>query len=459
VRPMTVLASVVAIGLLATGCSSSRDDSSTRGAATPSGGGAQATGDFGDLKGICGKGSPSGSPAQGVTASEIQVGTMTDLGFTQNSEYVDAAKVFTSWCNDAGGINGRKLVSETRDAALLNARQQVLASCRSDFALVGGSNAFDGLGVADRLKCLEPAFPAQVVQGPNVSSDLQVQQTGGNSYNRFAGFWQWLVKEAYPDSAAHVGFLNGDSPITKSLTASGSEGMAAAGGTVTYNEFYPLTGVTDWTPYAQALKTKGVKGLVFYGDFRDLAKVEQALTTIGYKLDWIDANSNSYGPAFPALLGPALTAQNNLADISGTFPLENASENPATQQVLDLYQKYLPAAKPTMPAIHAFSAWALFAKAATSCGNELTRKCALEAAQKESAWTGGGLIAPVDLTSTDVPLKCFNAEKVTPNGWEPADFKPNQGAYRCDFQPHKYTGNYPKSLTLADVGKSMADFK
>jgi hypothetical protein len=224
-----------------------------------------------------------------------------------------------------------------------------------------------------------------------------------------------------------------------------------------YDDVYPVLGLADWTPYAEAIKSKGVKGLVFYGQFEQLAKLEQSLTNIGYKLDWIDTNNNAYGDSFLQLAAPSLGFQNNFADLAGVWPLEKAADNPATQKVLDLYRQYAPGSQVTFPALRAISAWLLFAKAAASCGDALTRLCLYNAARQENAWTGGGLQAPVDLSAPDKPMNCFNAEKATPSGWQPADFKPDTGAYRCDSPVYKYTGAYIKPMTLADVGKSMSD--
>ena len=109
--------------------------------------------------------------------------------------------------------------------------------------------------------------------------------------------------------------------------------------------------------------------------------------------------------------------------------------------------------------VRAFSAWSLFAKSAASCGDDLTRKCVYEAAVKETAWTGGGLQAPVDLSKSDAPVKCFNVVQATPQGWKPADFKPDTGPYRCDAPEIRHHGPYPKPLTLAAIGKSMSDVK
>ncbi|WP_460304241.1 ABC transporter substrate-binding protein [Actinocorallia aurea] len=455
-RNRKAAAALAALVLVVSGCG--RDGSG--GAEEGGGGNASASAvDFGTLKGLCGPGEQKLAPVQGVTADEIKVGTLTDQGYDKRGDYADAAKVFTAWCNEAGGIKGRKLTATVRDAKLMEVRQRMLEACREDFFLVGGGSALDALGVKDRLSCMLPAFPATTTMVENTGSDLQVSPWGGASYSRYAGYFTWLLKEAYPGSAGAVGSIVGDSPVTKVLNEQVKETVEFAGGTFSYSDTYPTAGIADWTPYAQAIKSKKVKGLVFYGNFTDLVKLELALTNLDYKLDWIDANAYSYGPSFLKLAGKAVGFQNNLADIGGVHPIESASSSPATQQLVDLFGKYAPGQPVTLGAVRAFAAFVLFAKAAGSCGDDLTRKCAYEAALKESAWTAGGLLAPIDLSQIDAPLKCFNVEQATPDGWKPADFKPNQGAFRCDAPEYKLTRSYVKPMTLADVGRSMADLE
>ncbi|MET9973378.1 ABC transporter substrate-binding protein, partial [Streptomyces sp. NPDC006356] len=342
-------------------------------------------------------------------------------GFSKKSEFVDAAKVFTSWCNDAGGVGGRRIVPVTRDAKLTEVRQRTLEACKADFALVGGGAALDNLGVKDRLTCLLPNFPAQSSQAGAVGSDLQVLASGPTAgYFQYSGYYSWLLKDKYPDSAQKVGVLAGDTPVTKVMSAQFTEAVAGLGGKVSYKDLYPAAGVSDWTPYAQSIKKEGVKGLVFLGDFASLAKLEQALTTVGYTPDWIDANANAYGPAFPQLAGPALAKQHNYAELFATAPLESAAANPATQQVLDLFEKYAPDKQITYPALRAFSAWLLFATSARDCP-ELTRACVYGNATKNKDWTAGGLQAPFDLTS-EQPPECYSIVEATAKGWRPADF-------------------------------------
>ena len=415
--------------------------------------------DFGDLSDVCQPGSMSSAPTQGVTADGIQVGVFSDVGFNKNAEFVNAAKVFTSWCNELGGIGGRKITATTRDSKLMDVRKQMLQACREDFALVGGGSAMDGLGVKERVSCLLPSFPAQVAQLSSVGSDLEISAdpTQVSGYDPFFGFRQWLIKDAYPDSAGAVGIINGDSPVTKLMGEQAVESTEAAGGAFVYNDLYPAMGVSDWTPYAQALKSKGVRGLIFYGEFSQLAKLESVLTSMDYKLDWIDANNNAYGQQFADLAGNSADYQNNYVDLGGNLPL--GSDAPAMTELKELWAKYAPDAELTHPAMRAMSSWLLFATSAAKCGDDLTRTCLYETAKSQTAWTGGGLHAPVNVADPTPPSPCFNVEKLTGAGWEPADFGPDNGPYRCDIPPYKYTNTYGTPLTLADVGKSMSDVK
>ncbi|MGW1715975.1 ABC transporter substrate-binding protein [Streptomyces sp. NPDC002156] len=448
-----------ALVLALAGCSDRSTTTSSAGEPSTSGSGAAANADFGTLKNVCHSGSPKSVTEQGITDSEIKVGVFSDIGFTKNPEFVNAAKVFTSWCNAAGGINGRKIVPVTRDSKLMEVQQRMIEACRDDFALVGGGAAFDGTGVKERLSCLLPDFPAQSSTINALGADLQVLAQGaGVGYAPYTGYYTWLIKEAHPDSADHVGIISGDVPLTKVLAEQAKELIPAIGGKVAYTDVYPAAGVSDWTPYAQTIKSKKIKGLIFNGQFSQLAKLEQALTNTGYQLDWIDTNNNAYGPAFLQLTGSALAKQNSYADLSGVTPLEEASSNPATKQVEDLFAKYAPDAEVTLPALRSFDAWLLFATAAGEC-DELTRKCVYENAIKQTEWTAGGLQAPMDLTKVTNPPECFNVAKATEKGWTVADFKPDQGSYRCDIPAYKYKKSYGKPMTLADVGKSMADLK
>jgi ABC-type branched-subunit amino acid transport system substrate-binding protein len=461
------VAAVAVTALLAAGCSragssstqATNPASSSAPASSSSSGSASAAGSFGSLTGVCHGGSATGSTGQGVTSSQILAGVLTDVGYTKDPQLETTAKVFTSWCNAAGGINGRKLVADIHDTQMLNVVGAMSKACASDFVLAGGSAALDGLAVTTRLKCLLPDYDAQVVMPQNEDSGLQIYPIPwSHTYSVYSGYYSWLIKQAYPDSAKAVGIISGASVITQIDDSLVVQTVKAVGGNVIYNESFPPAGVTDWTPYAEAIKNKGVKGLTFYGITQQLPALEQALDNIGYKLDWIDANTNSYGTNFISLAGKSLSTQHNYADLPAVYPLEKAAGNPATEQLVKLFGQYAPGQPVTLQDVQAWSAWLIFASSAESCGSNLTRKCVYDAALKQTYWTGGGLTAPVNVAKPDSPPSCFDVEQATPSGWQPAPFDPNNGAYRCG-QPVVKLQGIPPAAQLSAVGLSLSNLK
>lgn len=465
------VAAIAAMALLAAGCSragssgtqtsssASTSASASSSASASASQSASAAGSFGSLQGVCHGGSATGNTDQGVTASQIKAGVLTDVGFTKDPQLETTAKVFTSWCNAAGGINGRKLVADIHDTAMLNVVNAMASACGSDFVLAGGSAALDGLAVTTRLKCLLPDFDAQVVMPQNNGSGLQIYPIPwSHTYSVYGGYYTWLLKQKYPDSANAVGIVSGASVITQIDDAIVAQTVNAVGGNVIYNGNYPITGVTDWTPYAEAIKNKGVKGFTFYGTPEQLAALEHSLDNIGYKLDWIDANTNAYGTNFIQVAGKALSMQRNYAELPGVYPVEKAADNPAVEQLVKLFAQYAPGQPVTLQDLQAWSAWTIFAQSAESCGANLTRKCVYEAALKQTNWTGGGITAPVNLANQDSVPSCFDIEQATPAGWKPAPFGPNNGAYRCG-QPAVKLQGMPAPVQLSAVGLSLSNLK
>ena len=82
--------------------------------------------------------------------------TPTVPGFDQ--ELFDTGNAFTKWCNDAGGIAGRKVILHLRDSKLFAvAAQTITPAARTSPRWAGA--AFDDAGVALRVKCGLPRTP------------------------------------------------------------------------------------------------------------------------------------------------------------------------------------------------------------------------------------------------------------------------------------------------------------
>lgn len=457
------LALMVALTMVAAACGRS-DDNSGSGSATSSTTAAPdeaKSADFGTLKDVCQPGKPSGSPAQGVTPTEIKIATFSDVGFSGrpglDQEFFDTADVFSKWCNDRGGINGRKIVVDKRDAALTDTKAQMTTSCAEDFMMVGGGAVFDQDGVKTRLECLMPDIAGFVVSPEARGADLVVQPVPNSITTLPDGDLKWLQKK-YPDGAKNFGILTGDVATTRTVAEQTKELTGSLGWKKVYDDVYPSLGPPDWTPYAQGLKSAGVKGLIWIGEPEFLAKLLQAMQNIGYSPEFIRTDANHYDRKL--IDNGQAAIKDNVFIRSAFFPFEDAKPGTATQQYLDAFKDYLPNGKNrTYLGLQAFSAWLLFAQSAKECGNDLTRKCVYDNAKKVADWTGGGLHAKQDPASGKAGT-CFTIEQATPTGFKVPNIQPNDGIFSCDAKNvYVLKGDYPKGVTLADVGKSMSDLK
>ncbi len=415
---------------------------------------------FGDLGRVCGPGSAKGDTAQGVSGTEIEVGTIADPGFVGrpglNQEIFDAALVFTRWCNAAGGIQGRQLQLNLRDARVTEYRARMVEACEKDFALVGGGGAFDGTGVRDRLECLLPDFAVFVVGAEARDSDLllQIGPTPIDAYP--AGDLRWLATR-FPNTSAHVAAITAAYPAGI-LNQSQAEVAAAANGmTIIYSGQYNAIGETTWVPVAQSLKARGVRGLIWTGEPQNLARLARALVDIDYELDWIRVDPNHYDDSFITAGGDAVQNTYMRADF---VPFEKAVAKSATQQYLDIFERYLPnGRRRTFLGVKAFSAWLLFARAADACGSNLTRYCLVSRAEEigSKGWTGGGLQSPVNVPAAE-PSSCYLIIEATPKGFRFPSVAKTDGPYNCDPENVvRIPGAVKGGLRLADVGRKAAD--
>jgi ABC-type branched-subunit amino acid transport system substrate-binding protein len=462
VTRVIVALACVALAGAACGRSSSSEGADDAGTSSSSAASTDSS-SFGDLTGVCQSGSPSGSPTTGVTADEIRIATFSDVGFAGrpglNQEFFDAADVFAEWCNAKGGINGRKIVVDKRDAALTNVQARMNESCTEDFAMVGGGATFDQDGVDARLKCLLPDVAGFVASVKARGADLLVQPEPNALTSLQVGNLRYLGKK-YPDATQHIGVLTGDLPLTKEVADQNADAVNSFGWKIDYNDVYPAAGVTTWTPYAQQLKDSGTKGLIWVGEPEGLAGLLRSLRDIGYSLDFVRADANHYDQKLTEAAGDALADTPVYVQVA-VAPFEDAAPESATGQYLAAFEQYKPDGKSnTYLGVNAWSAWLLFAKAAGSCGNDLTRTCMYDAAKKIDEWTGGGLHAAADPASGE-SSSCFGVIKATPTGFTlMTDIEPNEGIYNCNPKNlFELTANVGESTTLADVGQDIKNMK
>ena len=174
-------------------------------------------------------------------------------------EFVQQAKAFADWCNAAGGMNGRHIVIDDRDAALFNAAQQATAACQSDFMAVGGGMALDQPSVPIREACGLGQISGYVVSNASDLASDQVDPSGTNTNEVSAGWFGALAK-AYPQAVKEAGMGGQDNPSILEPEVKYEFGAEAQGWHVADFLEPPVT-VENWAPYVEDYQSKGVQAL------------------------------------------------------------------------------------------------------------------------------------------------------------------------------------------------------
>jgi hypothetical protein len=390
-------------------------------------------GDFGTLRGVCSPGNAKGATEQGVTDTTITIGTMSDPGTTVrlglNQELFDTSVAFAGWCNAAGGILGRKIKLNQRDAKLFEVRQRMEEACHSDFMLVGGGTALDDQGVSTRVACKLAQLDAFVNTKAAVEAPYKIQTVPNPDTEMPVGHLR-QVAEIYPSAIGRMGIIASE---LKPVAASRDLMRMAApkiGYHIIYDEDYPPGGPPNWRPYIDAMRQKDVRVLAFMGAPDELAELEIDMKKANWYPQVIVEDPSLYDRQLTQVGGDAIR---NTVINSIFYPFDEALANPPTEQYLQTLVTYVPSAKVGLLGMQSWSAWLLFAESAKKCGSNLTRGCVLENAGSTVGWTGGGLHAPTRPSSNANASTCAVLLEATPIGFlrSPRLNTPNMGIYRC----------------------------
>jgi hypothetical protein len=350
------------------------------------------------------------------------------------AEFPQQAQAFADWCNAAGGINGRHIVIDNRDAALFNAAQQTEQACQSDFMAVGGGMALDQPAVPIREKCGLGQITGYVVSNVSDVASLQVDPSGINTNSLPAGWFGALAK-AYPQAVKKAGMGGGNTPSILQPETKEEFGAEAQGWHVVDFLEPPVT-VENWAPYVEDYQSKGVEAL-WPADTADLTPFAQAMTTAGYRPAFI-ALATEF--AIPQTV-KAVAENPSLPPVyieTAWWPLSMASQNPSTEQLVKTMHTYAKGDSVDFNDEEGAEAWLLWAKSASACGASLTVTCVLNHAATVKNWSAGGIQAPVPaLTLSNQnpqPSPCFAMLRVEANGiiYDKAITRPTQSIWNCN---------------------------
>jgi hypothetical protein len=368
----------------------------------------------------------------GVDGTTIRVGTFSDVGFAGrpglNQELFDTAEAVAKWCNERGGVRGYRIESNLHYAAVTNFAARMVDACREDFFLVGGGAAFDDTGQETRLDCSLPDLSAYSVNASAATADLSVTSLP-NPEDQLAVTEMAYAQRRWPDRVRKAAILSISIPATSLVRDRYLEVFDQLGWKAEYlGDLAPL-GEPSYAPLVQAMKSRGVELVLFLGEGETLAAIQKAARDAGFHpTAWLPS-TNAYDRTY---LSTAQGAAKDTYLRSLFWPLENADANEATSDYLDLLESV--DGKVALLGLQGMSMWMLFLTSLGECidAGTLTRDCVYTEASEATAWTGGGLHAPLDVTRSSAPT-CYVMLEATESGWKQA---PRQSlddrGYDCD---------------------------
>ena len=428
------VATAVVVALAA--CGSSKRSSNPQASTAPNGGSsssAPSTGTsaskFGTLDSPCGAGSAKGATDRGVTDTSIEIGYGDDRGFAQspglNKEMGDSIKAFIKWCNDQGGINGRKIVGDFYDAKITLANNVMTTACTKDFMLVGEGFAADGAAEGTRVKCNMVTAEGYSVLAAFANGPMQYQGVPNPADFQPASVYFQMAK-LYPDAVKKYALMDSSleaahTSLQKDQAAMKTAGYVSANCDVTIN----YLGESDYKPFVQKLKNCGVKLIMV--NVSPGPVINNFLTAM-HQLNYnpvVEMETNLYSAQYSAANTNGYA--NNSHIRSAYIPLEEAGDVPAVKQYIDIVKadggSYSQLGE---QAVSSFLLWATEAKA---CGSTLTRQCMVNKMSQVHNWTGGGMHAPTD-PGNNKPPACGMIIKLTGTTFS-REYPTKAGTFDC----------------------------
>jgi ABC-type branched-subunit amino acid transport system substrate-binding protein len=431
------ISALAVMAFVAGACSSNRSDEPTATGGGDESGGSQTTAannggatKFGDLDSPCGKGDATGATDQGVTNRQIVIGYGDDKGFPTSPglshETSDAMKAMIKWCNDQGGINGRKLVGKYYDAAITDVVNAMTQACTQVFMLVGEAWALDSAQEETRLGCGLPAVPTYSVS-PEFANAPLVYQSNPNPADIFAAGAAGELAKLFPDKVKKASVMYGNFSATIDTKDKVVQAFPKFGWKfLNCPQEYNIAGEPDWKPFAQKLKDCGAEVVYYSGQpYPNMQNLLDDAAQIDYRPIWL-VDVNAYLKSF-ADWNSTGNGDNVYLRTSFT-PFEQADDNPATKQYMDIVQGK--GGDISQLAEQTTSSFLLWATAAKECGADLTRDCVLEKLSQIKSWTGGGLHTKTD-PGDNLPTECSMLLKLDGTSWVQA-YPDKTGEFECD---------------------------
>jgi ABC-type branched-subunit amino acid transport system substrate-binding protein len=370
----------------------------------------------------------------GLTSSTVTIGNVsTETGGLFTGSIV-GTKAYAAYVNSQGGVNGRKLIVDSRDDGFTGStnRQLTQSVVQSDFALVGSFSLEDSFGATILVK--NPGVP-------DVSTTLDPQLTSlPNAYSANPVEQGWptgpldFYKKKYPTQTLHTAVLASTFPSALAIWNKEKVVAEHAGYKIVYFATVPLT-QQDFNQNVVAMKHAGVK-LIFIDQLPEnyAGALYQALNQQNFHPKVIIGTSAYSNSLVPAAGGPASVNGTDVEMPNALFLGGDASGIPAVGTFLKWVQKVSPGFKPDYYTLAGWANTQLFVQALSAAGKHPTQGSVQQQLRKVTSFDASHLLAPTN-PADGRTATCYLIAKVVNGRFVRSDDPPVSGpthGYRCD---------------------------
>ena len=341
-------------------------------------------------------GAASASTAPGVTSNSITVGTIsTQTGVLASnfSSLIYGEKAYYAYINAQGGVNGRKIdykyaLDDGGNPTTFNQLANTLINQDHVFAVTGVATAFftPNLFVESKIPTYGYNVTGNWVPQPNLFA------AGGSVQYYPAGAPQFAFVARKSQTKPSVALIAYGIAASADSCQATQTSLTAAGYNVSYVDLkvsYPGTTVaTD----VQRMKQAGSNFVVSCMDVQGNVNMARAIKQYGVNMTqlWLDGNDQSTLDQNQSLMQGVYFY---VAHVPFTAP---TSIYPGLNVYLTAMKKYAPAYTLNELSIQGWESAALFVQGVKMAGNNLTQANVISADNSLTAFTAGGLTAPVN---------------------------------------------------------------
>jgi ABC-type branched-subunit amino acid transport system substrate-binding protein len=338
-----------------------------------------------------------GATDKGVTANQITIATVADVSGVQPGLFRSAWQATSAWAamvNSQGGICGRtiKMLLLDSQADSTKDRAAVTQACDQAFAMVGSISAFDDGGAPVGQSC---GIPDISVANTNASHAraTNVYPAYPTSPDYLNSSWGIQIKRKYPAAIKKSAFITLNAGASIQNGNQRIKGLTALG----YNFIYKTQVQVleaNYSPYVQAMKSKGVQFVDMLSDYQSIVRLQKAMLQANWFPQVRVWDSVAYSPKYLSEGGQAV--EGSLVFLN-TALFEEASGNAEMQLYQSWLQRTAPGAAADYFGIYAWSAGRLFEQLAKGIGPDLTRTKLFSALKATHKWDDHGLHTSHDI--------------------------------------------------------------